>query len=344
MNDRELRFAGTDLHAGPGNVIAGLAVPYNSNSRHIPGVGTERIVIGCFDASLLRAEQGQQDILCNANHAESLLLGSYTMGNLDLRSDSEGLHFEVRVPGHSDYGLAVVDAVRAGTLSGCSFSFSPISERRAPDGAREVESAYLHHVTVCRPQAAAYGAAGAEARMAEFASEYRTVGIYPELRAMKYLVVEQDGTRHLPVTDDNGRPDHHLMGSAWAALHSGFRGNEYEGPNKADAIRKLAAMYKAEGMPLPNSGRSLDYNDPLSRYFADRQLHLNYLRLGGESRVYTSIDQLPPYVPAEFKKQWMAVWNSAFKTAKKAGLSNAEAEAKAFREASGVIKKEAARN
>jgi hypothetical protein len=42
------------------------------------------------------------------------------------------------------------------------------------------------------------------------------------------------------------------MGAAWAALHGGYRGNKYQGPNKSAAIAKLTALYKSEGMDVPN--------------------------------------------------------------------------------------------
>lgn len=64
-----------------------------------------------------------------------------------------------------------------------------------------------------------------------------------------YLVTGDEGN-HLP-TKKNGKLDHGLMGAAWAALHSGFRGNKYEGPGKAQAIAKLKKLYEAEDMPLP---------------------------------------------------------------------------------------------
>src|ERR1700751_5463332 len=67
--------------------------------------------------------------------------------------------------------------------------------------------------------------------------------------AVKYLV--PDG-KHLPYTDESGKPDHHLMGAAWAALHGGYRGNKYEGPDKEAAIARLRAIYKSEGMAVPN--------------------------------------------------------------------------------------------
>lgn len=69
-----------------------------------------------------------------------------------------------------------------------------------------------------------------------------------------YLVVEdpqQASTWHLRVKTPDGKPDHGLMGAAWAALHEGYRGNRYEGPGKEEAIRKLKALYKDEGMDMP---------------------------------------------------------------------------------------------
>jgi type VI protein secretion system component VasK len=70
-----------------------------------------------------------------------------------------------------------------------------------------------------------------------------------------YLVVEdaeKPSTWHLRVRGPDGKPDHHLMGAAWAALHGGYRGNKYEGPNPDAALEKLKALYKSEGMDLPS--------------------------------------------------------------------------------------------
>jgi uncharacterized protein len=72
-----------------------------------------------------------------------------------------------------------------------------------------------------------------------------------EERAVKYLVKDADGKGHLPYTKDDGKPDHRLMGAAWAALHGGYRGNKYAGPNKDEAIAKLKRLYKSEGMDTP---------------------------------------------------------------------------------------------
>lgn len=72
--------------------------------------------------------------------------------------------------------------------------------------------------------------------------------------ASHYLVVEDPDTVttwHLRVRDVAGALDHRLMGAAWAALHGGYRGNVYEGPNKTEAIAKLRKLYEQEDMPMP---------------------------------------------------------------------------------------------
>ena len=74
--------------------------------------------------------------------------------------------------------------------------------------------------------------------------------------ASHYLIVEDPeapSTWHLRVRDMDGVPDHRLMGAAWAALHEGYRGNRYEGPDKEEAIAKLRRLYKREGLDPPGS-------------------------------------------------------------------------------------------
>jgi hypothetical protein len=69
-------------------------------------------------------------------------------------------------------------------------------------------------------------------------------------KGVKYLVTEDDGTTHLPYTDESGKPDHAHMGAAHAALHGGYRGNKYEGPKKQEAKDKLKALYASEKLDL----------------------------------------------------------------------------------------------
>jgi hypothetical protein len=70
--------------------------------------------------------------------------------------------------------------------------------------------------------------------------------------AVEYLVHDEKRTGHLPYTKEDGKPDHHLMGAAWAALHGGYRGNKYEGSDKEAALAKLKRVYKSEGMDTPS--------------------------------------------------------------------------------------------
>jgi HK97 family phage prohead protease len=73
-----------------------------------------------------------------------------------------------------------------------------------------------------------------------------------------YLVVEDEespSTWHLRFKAADGTIDHRLVGACWAALHGGYRGNTYHGPNKAEALAKLKAIYKDQGWPLPDSGK-----------------------------------------------------------------------------------------
>ena len=72
-----------------------------------------------------------------------------------------------------------------------------------------------------------------------------------------YLVVEDPeevSTWHLRVRGVDGELNHRLMGAAFAALHEGYRGNKYEGPNKEQAISKLRKLYEQEDMLIPGEG------------------------------------------------------------------------------------------
>lgn len=70
-------------------------------------------------------------------------------------------------------------------------------------------------------------------------------------KAVKYLVTDKDGKGHLPYTREDGKPNHRLMGAAWAALHNGYRGNKYAGPDKSGALKRLKQIYAKEGLETP---------------------------------------------------------------------------------------------
>ena len=90
--------------------------------------------------------------------------------------------------------------------------------------------------------------------------------------ASHYLVVEDPehpSTWHLRVRDADGSINHTLLGGAWAALHEGYRGNRYEGPDKAEALRKLKKLYEQEEMPLPTAAKMITFHLALEKAFGD---------------------------------------------------------------------------
>jgi Mu-like prophage I protein len=90
-----------------------------------------------------------------------------------------------------------------------------------------------------------------------FAAITKTVG-GESFPASDFLVVEdpqQPSTWHLQIKR-HGKLDHGLMGAAWAALHGGYRGNKYEGPNKQAAIAKLRKYYDVENLSTPSEHSS----------------------------------------------------------------------------------------
>jgi hypothetical protein len=54
---------------------------------------------------------------------------------------------------------------------------------------------------------------------------------------------------------------------------------------------------------------------------------------------YSSVSEVPESIPAEFRKEWLEVFNSVYAEAKKDGKPEKECEALAFEQANGVIKK-----
>ena len=54
---------------------------------------------------------------------------------------------------------------------------------------------------------------------------------------------------------------------------------------------------------------------------------------------YAKPSGAPDYVAKEDRPQWIAVWNSTYQAAKAKGMADDKAESRAFRYASGVVKK-----
>src|SRR5208282_4113860 len=70
-------------------------------------------------------------------------------------------------------------------------------------------------------------------------------------KAVKYLV-SSGGENHLPYTNEYGSVNRRLCGAAWAALHDGYRGNKYEGPDKTKALKRLKQVYASNGWDTPS--------------------------------------------------------------------------------------------
>jgi len=125
-----------------------------------------------------------------------------------------------------------------------------LSDRALPDSVRkEIEDVRV----ALRRTWADLEADGAESEP-EAAEEVNKTVAGQAIPASAFLVVEDPdmpSTWHLQVRDASGQPDHRLMGAAYAALTVGYRGNRYEGPDKAGALRKLRALYNAEEMAWP---------------------------------------------------------------------------------------------
>lgn len=131
-------------------------------------------------------------------------------------------------------------------------------------GGRKIDAATRRNLDVQRR--------GLERRQAQALREVHRLSIieksFKAASPGDYLIVEdrtKPTTWHLQVKR-GGKPDHGLMGSAWAALHGGFRGNVYQGPSKQEAIAKLIRLYKQEGMPLPSEKSFAVFKDASGAY------------------------------------------------------------------------------
>ena len=102
-------------------------------------------------------------------------------------------------------------------------------------------------------------------------------------QASDYLIAsdpEKSTTWHLPVRT-NGKPDHRLMGAAWAALTVGYRGKKYKGPKPDEAMKKLRALYKSEGLDVPGEARK-EYNAEMS-VFKDKRGQMRWILISSNA-------------------------------------------------------------
>ena len=152
--------------------------------------------------------------------------------------------------------LAEAATLKAKALALVRDMASLLEERTLPESVRkEIEDvrAALRRTWADLEADGAENAEEAKAAEAKAAEANKTVD-GEAVPASSFLVVEDPdmpSTFHLQVRGADGKPDHRLMGAAYAALTVGYRGNKYEGPGKAEALRKLRALYDAEEMAWP---------------------------------------------------------------------------------------------
>lgn len=98
-------------------ILKGYVNKYNTRSQNLGGF-VEEIRQGAFDESLKN-----NDILALYGHDFNKPLGR--MGaNLDLRSDEQGLYFELRINPAVTWAKDTYELVKDGVLNGMSFGFS----------------------------------------------------------------------------------------------------------------------------------------------------------------------------------------------------------------------------
>lgn len=101
-----------------GDTLAGYAAVFDQATQ-IRG-GWESIAPGAFDDVLARGD----DVVALRDHDPTLLLGRTSSGTLRLRTDDQGLGFEVDLP-DTAYAHDVRQLVARGDLAGASFGFLP---------------------------------------------------------------------------------------------------------------------------------------------------------------------------------------------------------------------------
>ena len=122
---------GVELRARlDGNTLHGHAAVFGQTAK-LP-THYERLAPTAFKRAL---EAPETDVRALVNHDPRLLLGRQGAGTLQLRTDDEGLAFEVDLPDPS-YAHDLRELVRRGDLIGASFAFVPGTDEweRAPDG------------------------------------------------------------------------------------------------------------------------------------------------------------------------------------------------------------------
>ena len=116
----EVRSTGT-AGSSAGKKIVGYAAKFDTLSLPMGGPKgfREKIDSRAFDSDL---QNRALDCRALMNHDPNLILGRTTSGTLRLSKDAVGLKFEIDPP-NTQYARDLVESIRRGDISQCSFSF-----------------------------------------------------------------------------------------------------------------------------------------------------------------------------------------------------------------------------
>jgi HK97 family phage prohead protease len=108
----------------------------------------ERFAPGAFRRDISRRDA---DLRCLINHNKDRVLGRQKAGTLRVEESDEGVYFEVEPPDTS-YARDLVESVRRGDVSGCSFRFAPPFKdsftRERGETVRTINSAGIREISI----------------------------------------------------------------------------------------------------------------------------------------------------------------------------------------------------
>ncbi len=187
MSRPEYRFTRSELRAADDRTLSGYAAVFSSPSEDLGGF-TETIRKGAF----ARAISSRQDVRCTIDHDYSRLLGRTKSGTLSLSEDDHGLKFKCSLPDTS-YGRDLVESVRRGDITGCSFGFICRKNAWPRTDLGEVIDCDLFDVgPVCVP---AYASTSVAARSITIDGHSRRIGVYQNTTSEPLPELERDRLR-----------------------------------------------------------------------------------------------------------------------------------------------------
>lgn len=136
--EKEIRNFGNISNGEESRNIEGYAALYSSRSVNLGGF-TEEITPGAFDGVI---EKSVTLALIDHNQSRGILAkNSKGKGSLTLEADEKGLHFRFSAP-ETELGNELIEYLKRGDITQCSFAFSVADEHWEKTGADE----YVRHI------------------------------------------------------------------------------------------------------------------------------------------------------------------------------------------------------